>query len=501
MGESHVLAVGQVALAVLASLSLLPAQGPVYRERWSYLHLEHRRDELRQELLQHPAALARATAALAADDQGVPFRPLAQALAAVRDVPCDEAFLLRCSVGAFVLPEVCDPDSTKEDCRVTNVSVFLPYPLPLPAKLAFTVVVYDSAGKERWRSAIQGEHDLTDLRMGRATAKVPSGELGDGSYVAEVLTSIDGKEPGTAAPRLRWPFHVLRGYQRRSEAAMPAAHAQGPKLSPAAQAVLTGSAGLVGRAYTGEAFAVHSDAVHDLERLEQQLAALERGESLPAQPGIDLPLAIPVPGGNPLAAVLRIAAAEAPLLVVIAGAPGYDLTGRRPTAPVSRDPAWLANEFAGFGKAHGWNLAFVESPGGGRDFAQALVAALPVLRQLAPVRGKPLLVCEREAAAVLGLSAHQLREAVGGFLLVGGGAMPANLLQRVGPLPIRYARVHGSPANDGMQRVVEFAAGQATGAAERADVRWLDEQELPWPFALSLRLPALEAGAAACLPR
>ena len=38
-------AVAAVALFV-ATASVLSAQGPVYRERWGYLHLEHRRAEV-----------------------------------------------------------------------------------------------------------------------------------------------------------------------------------------------------------------------------------------------------------------------------------------------------------------------------------------------------------------------------------------------------------------------------------------------------------------------
>jgi hypothetical protein len=293
---------------------------------------------------------------------------------------------------------------------------------------------------------------------------------------------------------------VLRGYQQRSEAAMPAAAAKAASRSPGAQAVLAGSAGLVGRAYSGEAFAVQSDAAHDLHRLEQQLAAVERGDPLTPSPGVDLPLAIPVPGGVPLAAVLRAASTAAPMLILISGAPAYDLTGKRPTAPVSRDPAWLAHEFRTFAASRGWHLAFVESPGGGRDFGRALAAALPVLHELAPVRGLPLVVCEREAAAVVGLQAHTLREAVSGLVLVGGGAMPTNLLERARSLPIRYARVHGAPANEAMQRVIDFVNGRPADSAVPLNVRWLDVQELPWPFALSLRQAVLETAAAEHFP-
>ena len=500
MGKDHILTVGQVALAVLAAVTLLPAQGPVYRERWGYLHLERRRDELRQELRTAPAQISKITALLDADDAGVPFRPVAQALAALRGVASDDAFLLRCCTSAFVLPEVCDPDGAKEECRVTNVSVFLPYPLQLPDKLAFTVVVRDAKDQEHWRSLVQGEHNLADLRMGRAVASVPSGELPDGRYSAEVVTSIGGAEPGANMPRLRWPFYVLRGYQQRSEAAMLAANAKAATLAPAPQAVLVGSSGLVGRCYSGEAFAVQSDAVRDLLRLEAHLAALDRGEALRPQPGIDLPLAIPVVGSQPLHAVLRVADAEAPMVVILSGTPAYDLTGRRPVAPTSRDPAWLAHEFASFAPGRAMHLAFVESPGGGRDFGAALIAALPVLHELAPVRGKPLLVCEREAAAVLGLQAHRVRDLVSGLVLVGGGAIPANQLERLGRLPIRYARVHGSPANEGMQRVIDYATKTNGGSAATLDVQWLDDLDLPWPFALSLRLPQLAACVLAHFP-
>ena len=85
-------------------------------------------------------------------------------------------------------------------------------------------------GDVRWRDHIRGVTELADLRMGRASVRVPCGELADGVYEVEVRTELDEKGPRPGDPVLRWPFHVLRGYQARAETVMAAAHSLAEKL-------------------------------------------------------------------------------------------------------------------------------------------------------------------------------------------------------------------------------------------------------------------------------
>ena len=183
-----------------------------------------------------------------------------------------------------------------------------------------------------------------------------------------------------------------------------------------------------------------------------------------------------------------------PLVVVAAGVPTYDLSARRPASPATRDPAWLAHEFAGFAAARDWHLAFLESPGGGRNYAESLLLALPALRDLLPPGGGlPLLVVEREAAAVVGLHLERLRPLVRGVVLVGGGVLARPTIDRIGALPVRYARFFGAPASEAMAGSVEFVAGRRGTADFVADVDWLGPRAVAWTAAMPMLAPELEA--------
>ena len=75
------------------------AQGPVYRERWGFLHLENRRAEVFDELRGRSAEdVAKVSALLADTTNGIPFIPVAKALAFLRGVPADDAFVMRAAL-------------------------------------------------------------------------------------------------------------------------------------------------------------------------------------------------------------------------------------------------------------------------------------------------------------------------------------------------------------------------------------------------------------------
>ena len=497
MGEEELLGVGAALILAVTCVSTIPAQGPVYRERWGYLHLEQRRVEVLHELRgREPVVQDEVARLLAAPDDGVPFTPVAQALAHLRGVPADRAFVLRTAVSAYVLPEVCDPDATVEACRDLNVSLFLPFTLPESAPLAFAATVTGADGKELWSTLVDRETSMSDLRMARPHARVPGASLADGTYTLRVRTLVGG-EPGPAtAPTLSWPFHVLRGYQRRAEVALGQCATLRASADPTTCALLGGMADCVGRAYHGAAFAVASTAVVELERLERALANIAAKKPVLDGLGGELTLGLPAGTAAPLAAVLRRARADVarPLVVIAAGVPTYDLTARRPSAPSTRDPAWLAHEFAGFAAARDWNLAFLESPGGGRNYIESLLQALPALRDLLPVGGGlPLLVVERESAAVVALHLERLRPLVRGVVLVGGGVIAPPTLEKLGSLPVRYGRFVGSPAGDAMAGSVEYAAGRVGEAGFESDVGWLSTRTVAWTAALPLLAPELEA--------
>lgn len=504
MGEGQLLA-ATAALTTLAALgALAPAQGPLYRERWGFQLLEHRRHEVLEALRDRPPEVhAEIAALLAVPENGQPFASVAQALARLRSVAGDDSFHLRTAIGAYVLPEVCDPQASKELCRTVHVTVFLPTPLPLPGAVAFDLVVRDATGAERWRllfDRVERSDGIAveDLRTGQVTASVPCADWPDGTYRLDVVTRIDGKPPAANSPSLSWEFHLLRGYQARAEAALTAAVRVGGTLPALAQAIVLGMGERVQRAYYGEAFAVRSEAVVELERLERVLKNVEKGESVLAGLTGDVALALPDGKGGRLAAVLRPAVGDGPrpLLLIASGTPCYDLSPRRPSAPATRDPAWTAHAFAGFAKERGWHQVFLESPGGGRDYAAALSAVLPSLRALLPGGAGPVvLVAEREAASVVGLQLQRLRAEFAGVALVGAGVFPRPVALATAGLPIRFGRMHGTPANDAMANLIGYCAETKEPAG--LDVRWLADGDAAWPMALPLFAAGIESFAAA----
>lgn len=491
MGEGNLRTTTTLTMLALALGSTVTAQGVVYRERWGFAHLEERRAEVRAELVgRPPEAVLRAWDLLGEPDSGQPFVPVAKALAHLRGVAVDDAFVLRTAVGMFVLPEVCDPEAQNEVCRSINLSLFLPFTLPSPGTLTFDVVVVDSSGAERFRERLTKETDVAELRMARPTCHVPGAALPDGAYRVTVSTRIDGLAPPAQHPVREWTFHVLRGYQARAERALATAQGLGQTLPAVAAAPVLGAASAVARAFYGEAFVGPSDGVRDLQRLETMLANVAAEKQVLDGITGDLPLAIAGPGGV-LAGVLRLCApAPRPLVVFVPGLPSYDGVMNHPTAPATYDPRWRARDLADFGTAHGVHVAFLESPGGGRDFGPLLQSALAMLGQLVPPTDqKPLLVGEREAAVAVALHIARFRPLVSGLVFVGSGAMPATSLRTLGKLPVRVAATRG-PAEAALQGMLDYLANQKENPLA-VDIEWLSPARPPWllgtsPFAAEL---------------
>ncbi len=509
MGQGALLAVAaaltrgvRLAAVVVALATAVTAQGPAYRERWSYLHLEARRVEVQRELAgRDVAAHDRVAELLCEPHQGVPFRPLANALAYLRGVEPDDAWLLRCTIAMFVLPEVSDPDAANAICRAAHVSVLLPYTVPLPGPLAFAISVRDAHGDVVWSHEL-ADVDARDLRLGQPSVEVPSASLADGAYRVRCETRIGGAGPRPGDPQCEWTFHVLRGYQARAERAMATAREVAGTLPPADHAWLGGATAAVQRAFTGEPWAVASDAVRDLERLERVLANVDAERAIDDGLGGDAMLALPVPGGAPLRCTLRPArgAAAQPLVVFAGAAPAFDPGLDRPVAPSSRDPAWLAHELAGFGDGR-WHVAFLESPGVGRDYAPALRGALELLPRITGAGdAKPLLVVEREAATIVALRLAEFRQLVCGLVLVGGGGIPGPALLANGDLPVRVAAARGA-GEEPLQRVIDFVALQQQRGTWHGDVAWLSPRRPPWTAAVPLLARELEAFARECFAR
>jgi hypothetical protein len=488
----------------------LSAQGPVYRERWGYLHLDNRRHELLQDLRgRDDKMLALVAELLVEPDRGIPFVPVARATAVVRGVRADDAFLLRSMLATYLLPEVADPDGSNEACRRNNVSLFLPFSVALPEDLALDLEVRDADGERVWSVRAGESPALEDLRMARLVAPVPAEELACGSYRLELRARIDGNDPGPKDPVLRWRFHVLRGYQARCERAFAAVKEQAEALPAEMRALLQGCALPVLRAYGGEAFDGESEAVAELQRLEQALENVAAERHVLAGMHGEVSVQLPAESARGLAAVLRLpadfepgAARGRPLLVFAAAAPAYDVTGRRPTSPTSRGPLWTARDLRGFGRELDCDVAFVESPGDVTDYIGALRTGLPALRHVFGTGDAPLLlVADGEAATIVAFHAAKLAGQLQGLVLVGSGAMTGQVLDGLGALPVRMQPVPGAPGSDGLQRSLDYVALRAAAGDWRGDVGRLDERQLPWSLALPLLADKIEAFAAQVFER
>src|SRR5690606_28120333 len=110
----------------------------------------------------------------------------------------------------------------------------------------------------------------------------------------------------------------------------------------------------------------------------------------------------------------------------------------------------------------------LDSPGGGRPYAQALLAALKALPGVLPTGGaKPLLVCDREAASVVGMQLAHFQDHICGVVFVGSGAMPPNVIAKLGDLPVRYVDLAGYPASVAVARTLQYLRLQGDGGTAK----------------------------------
>jgi len=505
MGEAALSAGRSLRVALVAATLLANAfpQGLVYRERWGFLHFENRRLELLRELTGRDAALQQEIAAmLASPDGGQPFLHFAKAMARVRGVPADDAFQLRFATSVFVLPEVADPDGANEQCRVTNLSAFLPCSVPLPAGLVIGFEVFDAKGERRWEHRTVVEITLDDLRMARVTAQVPAADLPDGAYSVVVTVNAPGNVPRPTDPTLRWPMFVERGYQVRSERALATSQQAAPTLAEPQRTLLAGLLDPVRRAHAGLAFDVSSRAVPDLDRLEKGLANLAAERHVLADLGRDVETAVPAGSNDRLACVLRIAddlgarepRTARPLVVFVGAQPSYDLGTARPSAPATRGPRWLAAELADFDATAERDVVFLESPGAGRDYAQALVAAIDALKKLLATGERPVVVvCDREAAAIVALRTQVLRPLVAGLVLIGTGGMTAAMLDALAPLQVRFVSLQGHPGGESLERSLAWVRDREKAGEWRGSVKRLTDDVIAWPWGVPRCAAAIEA--------
>lgn len=459
MGRSQLFAVGFGALTFASSLF---AQGPFYRERWADLHLELLRERVVRECAgREETAARRASDLLVSTDDAIPFRPACEALASLRGVKCDEPFLLRGTLGAYVLPEVVDPAAAKEDCRQLHVTALLPYAMPIPSDIRFVVEVFDKAGARASAVEFGSGAQLEDLRMGYSHVEVPASDLADGAWRVRLSTWIDGKGPRDSDPVVEHTFHVLRGYQRRVEAAQQKILAAERGLPPVEQALLRGLLLEINRAYAGEAFDGDSDAVADLARAERALANLAAEKPLLDGLRTILPAALPSGGGEPVSAVLRWptqggGAPKRPLVCVLPGAPALDPRGRRPSAPEARTARWACRRVGDLGLGDEWPVLWLQSQSTAMSYAKALPTALECAHALLPTDGTTIFVTELESSVAI-CFADALLGSARALVLCGAGAFARPQLESRAKLPILGIPLTGHPSSASLQFTADVA--------------------------------------------
>ena len=171
MGESDLLARAAVivlracglASALLFLAPSVPAQPK--RERLTYSWVMELRHQLWSECRgKSPERLEQVAADLRAEAKGNPLIPLAHALARVRGVEADEAFVFRRGVQCLATPEIVDVDRFAH----VNLTLHMPYRMPGAERPTFALRVLDAAGEERWSGTVTENATIDDLLRYRA---------------------------------------------------------------------------------------------------------------------------------------------------------------------------------------------------------------------------------------------------------------------------------------------------------------------------------------------
>ena len=151
-----------------------------------------------------------------------------------------------------------------------------------------------------------------------------------------------------------------------------------------------------------------------------------------------------------------------------------------------RESQWLFRELQGFGVTEQWHIASIDSPGGGRSYAKALLASVQELSKILPPGGqKPLLVCDREAAAIVGMQLSKFQPHLSGVVFVGSGAMPVPTIKKLGQFPVRYVSLAGYPGSKSIDRTLQFLKARQGDGQNAPDVSLLHERQEPWLYGIA----------------
>lgn len=503
-------------LAALVSLSA-PVPAQVLRtERRTYARLEALRNELLAACLVADADVRASVAELlGGDDGGEPYRLLGRAIARARGVVADAAAEFRSSLVLLALPEVVDLG------RFDSVHVTLHVPRGVPqldGARVFDVAVVDAAGEVVRSARIDDDTGDDDLKRFRATTAIPLDGLPDGRYRVRVHASLGGALPRPTDVALEATVHVLRSYAERALrlpiwvdgdagraevverilAGIPES-----RRDPRSLAILDGASWGVERSFHGEPGDPTSDAVAELELAERVLANLRADRD--ALDGVHGRVTIGVPAhegdGGPDRKSFAMVSIDLPpadrstvlpLLVFVPGAPSWDHLARRPMAPEARSPGLLVDQLAraGFDGAGRFHVAVLESPGRVSSAPTALASVTTHLRAILPVRGeRALWIGEREGAFAVARAALDTPSMVAGIVLVAGAPLGRPDLAGLDGVEVLAIAGTGHPSTPALRNLARVAGP--------GPLRVIDAPDRPWPIAVGLSAPDIEAFARA----
>lgn len=478
-----------IMIRVLAGVLLagLVSAQPLLRERRTHARVLELRHQLLCELEGASADLLAGVAAdLLSDAEGSAFLPLARALARVRSVKADAAFVFRHGVQVFAMPEIIDGDRYKE----AAVTVHLPFRPEPVGRLTFRVVVRDGGGKTVWDSAIEERTSMDDLLRFTCGTKIPIKDLPDGRYAVDVETLIEGVSPRPADPRSSTCFHVQRDLAERVNRLAEGYKAleSSEKSGPHQVAMLVGMLARIQRVIEGEPSSGKSLGGKDLDDALRLLENIEKG--LPPLAGLRGWVTIGVVVGEDEPAMVRLrlpVAGEAPrpLVLFVPGSPAYSPTWWRPTSPRSVAPGWLADELdiVGFDSDARWHLAVMESPGRYQGNARVVRGVIDGLRKMLPV-GEVVLVGEREGALAAVQTVVETTDLAVGVVLIAGGSLgPADADTLAGQVRMLCIPATGYPGNHNLRRLADLL---------EKGVEMLDAGGRPWPMALGISAREIE---------
>jgi pimeloyl-ACP methyl ester carboxylesterase len=487
MGEGQLSA--RALIAATAFAAGLAAQ-PI-ADRRAHAWIEDLRLDLALALRGEPQAMVDAIAEeLAGEHRGNPALPLARAFARLRGVEPDARFTFRFALQCFATPEICDVG----EVEAVHLTMHLPFALETPGALDFDAHILDAADREIWRGGIGEQTDLDDLLRFRTTTSAPLAEVPDGAYRVVVDVRIDGEPPRAADPRPTTRFYVSRGFPQRAAAMESALAALTRDADSGTQARAAGAYEPLRRLYhwTGEvpgrhgSLAVLAHVARVIDNLRDQRDAWHglRGW---------VPAVVPTGADERAQIEVRLPREPAPrpILLFVPGAPAWSAQWARPAEPAATHPRWLRRllEEVGFDAEHRFQLAVMESPGRYASSSGAVVAVVDWLRASFGDRAPVVLVGEREGAAAITLLLSGQPDLAAGAVLIGGGSIARETLERCALRRLLLVPCVGQPANANLLRIGALADG--TG------VRASAVRPQPWCLATALVLDDVAALATA----